>query len=479
LRAVLANGYCRLHQNQAGRGAILVGSFRWSRERLEEAIAANGGPEGLDLGMADLSGLDLSNMDLHGLALGGEVSEDGVLGSDLRQINLKGANLRGVYLTRPNMAKADLSDADLQEAYLARPDLQGAYLIGANLQESNLWQPNLQQAELAQADLQGATLTLANLRGSNLSNADLRRAYLTEANLEEAKLWYANLRGANLSHANLQGCNLQDASLQDADLSYANLQGCNLLRASLQNANLVGADLRGLDLLDLAEEGFHGVRLYRAKLDRTNLRKAQLGPQIGEELAQEYHKARDAHGVLRTNFESLGDYEAASWAYVQGRRMEKACSAPWRARRFCYNEQPGDVPEAHLPWYHPRLWRFMVRHTVKWANDWLVELVCEYGESPWRTMATMVIVFALFVAIYSATGAVVRMSVGVEEATRAPTRNLKDLAVFAMGAFVTMDPEGLRPRADWVQLLVGIEALLGISLTGLLGFVLGNKIRRS
>jgi len=74
---------------------------------------------------------------------------------------------------------------------------------------------------------------------------------------------------------------------------------------------------------------------------------------------------------------------------------------------------------------------------------------------------------------------VVRVDESTGSITHMPTRNLKDLAIFGLGAFVTMDPKGLQAREDWVQLLAGLEGLLGISLTGLLGFVLGNRIRRS
>jgi hypothetical protein len=37
---------------------------------------------------------------------------------------------------------------------------------------------------------------------------------------------------------------------------------------------------------------------------------------------------------------------------------------------------------------------------------------------------------------------------------------------------------GVEPRSEAVHLLTGFQASLGIALTGLLGFVLGNRIRR-
>ena len=54
------------------------------------------------------------------------------------------------------------------------------------------------------------------------------------------------------------------------------------------------------------------------------------------------------------------------------------------------------------------------------------------------------------------------------------------MAAFSLSVMTTvgtLDGE-LRPRSEWVSLLAGIQALLGIGLTGLLGFVIGNRIRR-
>lgn len=478
---VLDNGYCRAHQDQAPEAKVSEEPVRWTRERLEAAIAAHGGPEGLDLAGADLSNLNLQRMDLHGIILSrwDEESETWIA-ANLQGAKLTHANLQGAILGAADLHGAVLGAASLQEAFLGTANLQGAILGKANLQGGILSEANLQRANLARADLRGANLWGANLQeanlwaaslqGANLTRADLRGANLPRANLQEAILWEADLQEAVLGAASLQEAFLGKADLQEAVLRYADLQG----------ADLRFANLREVDLVDVKAGGLLGIKLYRAKLDHTLLKREQLGLAIGEELAGRYREARDAYLALKQNFESLGDYEAASWSYVKERQMEKACSAPWRARRFYGEEQLGGRPFGHkLPTYQLRVWWFFIRHTAKWLSDWLVELVCGYGERPWRTVATMAVVFAVFVAIYWATWAVIKVEETSGAIVRVPTRNLIDLAVFGLGAFTTMDPKGLDPRATWVQFVAGLEALVGIGLTGLLGFVLGNRIRRS
>lgn len=134
---VLANSYCRAHQDQATdkeRG-------QWTRERLENAIAANEGPEGLDLAEVNLSDLDLGGMDLHGIVLG-QVDEQG---------NVWGTNLRGAKLQESDLRSANQAGVDLQGARLQRADLQRADLSEANFRGSSLAHAKLDYVQLVPA----------------------------------------------------------------------------------------------------------------------------------------------------------------------------------------------------------------------------------------------------------------------------------------------------------------------------------------
>lgn len=417
---VLGNGYCHAHQDQAPEAGSPEEPVRWTRELLEAAIAAHGGPEWLDL-----AGADLSNLDLHGIFL---------------------------------------PDARLQKAVLEE----------ANLQEANLWGANLQEANLYDADLRGATLVSANLQEANLYDADLQRAELWGADLRGANLWGADLRGATLVNADLQGADLHDADLQGADLGRSDLRGAKLWKARLQGATLWWADLRGanlqftnlreVDLLDVATGGLLGIKLWRAKLGHTALKREQLGPAIGDELAGEYREAREAYLALKQNFEGLGDYDAAGWAYRKERRMEKL-EAHQKARIALTK----------------RKWRAAVTNCMKYAGDQLVELVCDYGEGIWRVIRTLIFVWIFLALIYGLIAGVW----GPWQDTnfgqiRHITRNPLDLLWFSLGTMVTLHPPGLEARSTLLmRVLTPSQALLCIFLAGLLGFVLGNRIRRS
>jgi uncharacterized protein YjbI with pentapeptide repeats len=391
----------------------------YTREEILKLIEENGGPEGLDLSGKDLSGIDLSWS---------------AIGTELEK-----TRERTTIDETPVWFNEETGGIDLQGANLVDANLQGAYLTGANLQGAILWRANLQEAYLVGGDLQGARLSGANLQEADLSDANLQGASLDGVELQEAFLVGAKLQEVNLGFAKLQGADLRWAKLQGADLGDANLQ----------------------------------VAFFsRAWLDHTEMDRDSLGLAIGEELAREYPEARDAYLRLKQNFDDLGDYAASSWAYRKERRMEKMCSAPWRARRFYGESQLGDFQESRLPAWYPRVLWFYARHTLKWLADWFVELLCGYGESLWRVLAWMLLVVLGFAAYYQLFHAVVTSSQDV-------ATSLWDHLIFSLGAFTTLQPARLQAARPGVELLTTIQAIIGISLAGLLGFVTGNRIRRS
>ena len=182
---------------------------------------------------------------------------------------------------------------------------------------------SLDYAQLRQANLHGAHLRRAflggtHLEGTDLSQAHLHRAVLYGAELQRARLAWADLRAAEFVDTNLQGANLTHARLQRTDVAL-----CQLKTADLRDAELQGADMYKVTSLD-------GAHWYGALLDHTRIRRERLGKAIGDETeahqkrtGQAYHQASEAYLLLKNNFNQIGRYEDASWAYVKEQQMEK------------------------------------------------------------------------------------------------------------------------------------------------------------
>ena len=489
--------------SQAKRGHEMS---EYTREEILKLIEENGGPEGLDLSGKDLSGVDLSREAIAAeLGKARERAPDetpvwynertggiNLVGANLQGTKLSNANLQSAYLLCASLQSAHLINANLQGACLKEANLQGAilasanlraYLEGANLQRAILWDANLQGAYLVDTSLQGAHLREANLQGADLGRANLQGAHLRDANLLGAELEDADLQGAYLWSVNLQGAFLSGANLQGADLMNADLQGANLLGAKLQKAilrgvklqkvNLTAANLQGADLsyshlekVDFfAAESLEGAYFYNAYLDDTRIKREQLGEAIGEELVERYDEAKEAYLALKNNFAEIGRYRDESWAYVKERQMGKMMNHPRLAREYYREELPENPNVWQLGWFY-------ARHTAKWVADWVVEWTCGYGESVLRTLRAMGVALVGFAVLYRLFGAVV-------DANGNPSSSWLHCLLYSGGAFTTFGVDTLRPANDWVRALSILESVVGIALTGLLGFVLGNRIRRT
>ncbi|MHC5544160.1 pentapeptide repeat-containing protein, partial [Singulisphaera rosea] len=108
-----------------------------------------------------------------------------------------------------------------------------------------------------------------------------------------------------------------------------------------------------------------------------------------------------------------------------------------------------------------------------------VEWLCDYGESVPRVLASLLALYLFFAAVYGLTDSVVREQEAPAGVVRVTTRHPVDLAIFGLLAMTT-GSIGIRllPAHDLALTIVGIHVFISVALVGLLGFVLGNRIRR-
>jgi hypothetical protein len=151
--------------------------------------------------------------------------------------------------------------------------------------------------------------------------------------------------------------------MTSADLRFAELGGVTAFRTCLRDACLVYANLRRVDLYQVVS--LQGVHWYDAFLDHTRIKRESLGKRIGDELTahdskgpEDYHRAKEAYLLLKNNFNQIGRYEDASWAYVKEQQMEKMgfyWEHRWRLLR---------------PWWRVRRWRFLFQGRYLRKSAW-------------------------------------------------------------------------------------------------------------
>jgi uncharacterized protein YjbI with pentapeptide repeats len=381
----------------------------YTREEILKMIEEVGGPQNLDL-----SGKDLSKIDLSKEAIAEELEE-----------------------YRKN-------NPDQPPPWCSQ-ETRGIDLHGANLEKANLL-----DARLEGADLQGA-----HLEEAILMDVCLEKAFLLDAHLEEACLWGAHLEGACLWNTHLERANLRQARLLGGIHAGAHLEGADLYMAHLEKADLSLAT------------SLAGAHFYGTWLDQTRITKEQLGGSIGEEVDKRYYEAKEAYLLLKNNFNQIGRYDDASWAYVKERQMEKMTYHPKLARTY-YAKIEG-LPDGASPksW---TWWHFYVKYTLKWLWDWIIWWLCGYGESPGKVVRVAIIVLLAFPLLYWLTSL-----------TPPNGQNIlwRDYFLYSLYSFASMEHPTLQATSWIAQLFTGLESLSGIALLALLMYTLGRRISRS
>ena len=307
--------------------------------------------------------------------------------------------------------------------------------------------------------------------GVNLSRALLRYAIVRDATLDHADFSYAQLAKVVLERSVLESADFEGAELVDADFTNCHLRNANFEGADCEGINFEGADLRLANLTGvnlLTSKNLEGVRWSEAILERTRLRRDQLGAEIGDQATGDWEEARRAYLALKNNFKTIGQYEDASWAYTKERDMERVTHKPRFAKRYHAHE----VSSLPIDGFRKRLtlFKFYFRHSIKYLVDTLYKYSCNFGESVGRIIfwtAVLIIGYAFLYGIFSSVGAC-----GI------PTYSAFDLLVYSLAATVSANVNGIETLNNWGKFLTASEGVLGIAAFGLVMFVLGNRINR-
>lgn len=106
-----------------------------------------------------------------------------------------------------------------------------------------------------------------------------------------------------------------------------------------------------------------------------------------------------------------------------------------------------------------------------------MDLLRNYGESVWRVLFCMGVALFGFAAYYWGVGSVVL--VDPISGAQGVATSFWHYLIYSAGAFTTRGFPRLHAASHLVRLVTAIQGIVGISLAGLLGFVAGNRIRRS
>jgi len=350
----------------------------------------------------------------------------------------------------------DLSQYDLSGANLANLKLDGI-IFGTHKTI------RFQGAEIIQTygtNLEGTWFERSTLKNAQFGRANLRNARFYLTDLTCANFWMADASGAHFTRANLIDTNFHGAKLMGANFQVANLTNANLQDANLENA-MISKTAIGKGILQEKTEEIerHFSQWY-------------ISPEVREKYLQQKIRDRftdsaNIYRELKKAFSASGFYNDESWAYRKERKMRK---------RITFQSIGSDIRNRNL--------LSAVLNLIKWLGDWIVELLCDYGESVWRVFIWLfLIIFVIGPLVVELSGGLNWVGENAQVYFSLPTDLHRALysyfqhVLYLVDVLATTSFAEVEPKTDIVRFASGILSMFGIFLLGLLGFVAGNVIR--
>jgi len=295
-------------------------------------------------------------------------------------------------------------------------------------------------------------------RGLDLSRKEFEEGVdLSKLDLHDIILERANLEGANFQKATLAGANLEKANL-----SFANLRGARCGGVNLRKALLIGADLRAAVLsgADIEEALFLSIEFSR----NTQFINVNWGSKY---VCLPTIPVGAMHGIAGRTCRELKNWHTEAGMYdIAGQLFCWEMTAKRKA--FWYGEE-GRQPMRELlrPLKPKELLRaFFPRKPLPWVLLMLYDLLCGYGEKPWKVVASAgVVVFGL---------ALVYFGIG----TLTPNTFLNSLYYSAV-SFTALGYGSWAPQpTGWVKGLGAFEAFVGVFMMALFLITFTRKMTR-
>ena len=311
----------------------------------------------------------------------------------------------------------------------------------------------IETKELIGVDHSGQKLERIDFTGCRIERTSFKGCELIHCRFRNAKISWSDFRYAEIQHGTFEGAEIEFSDFYRAFIdgvvifNGSTFSNCSLNKTYLGECAIIRKEnLKNNRILQQNEEEYRKFLVdwhTYGTGERTN--DVNIKSDWSPEAAI---KGRWAEAeVIYKNFNALwagkGYFADGNWAYVQGRKMER--------RRM--------INEIRYKTVKPLQ---MVINGWKIISNTLSDIFFGYGESMFKMIATYILTVFLFAWIFAE-------NVSLLEYTQALSISLKNMA--------GMDSETIRGVSPLVDMLNVIQTTIGILLTGIFGFILGNKIR--
>lgn len=322
------------------------------------------------------------------------------------------------------------------EKDLGNPDILVFY--GIDFSHRTLENYDFDGRILLNVSFQNSTLVNCRFRNACLYCCDMRYADINGGTFEKSDIWWCDLYRAYFQGViRFANATISDTSINNAYFSGAALiRKMNFERKSLlqQNAGTYKAFLLLWDAL----------RSYADKIKTDDRSSGE--EKINQIINRRYEELELIFKNLSSTFGAVGFSNDSNWAYVQGKRAERKVLES----KISVGDMFGRSACSQL------------KIVGKLCLNWLFDKAFGYGESLIKISRTYLFIVLLFTFIYM-------YKCNIQDILQAFIISFKNM--------VGNSDELPLKENIFLSLLNVLQTTLGVLITGIFGFILGNKIR--
>lgn len=311
----------------------------------------------------------------------------------------------------------------------------------------------IEQKELIGIDLSGQRLEKINFTGCRIERTSFKGCELVHCSFRNARISWSDFRYAKIQHGTFE-----DSEIEFSDFYRAFIDGvvifngtsfsnCSLNKTYFGECAIIRKEnLKNNKILQQNKEEYRKFLVDWHSYgtgERTNYvdEKSDWNPNVA--IKGRWAEAEAIYKNFNALWSGKGYFADGNWAYVQGRRMER--------RRMLNQIRYNKIKPIQI-----------LINYLKIISNTFSDILFGYGESMLKMIMTYILTVFLFAWIFTE-------NVGILEYTQALVISLKNMA--------GMSSESIRGISPLVDMLNIIQTTIGILLTGIFGFILGNKIR--
>ncbi|MDZ7742560.1 MAG: pentapeptide repeat-containing protein [Bacteroidota bacterium] len=368
---------------------------------------------------------------------------------------LQEGRIQDADLSGSKLSDMDFSSCTLDNVIFSTPDnkrihrnlsFKGSKLINVRFDNATLISCNFDAIKKRDEDEEDE---ITEIKRCSFKNANLRSCRFRGSLMEWSDFRYAEIRNGTFESSRISFCDFYRAFFLGVVIfRKSRIDKCSLHYTHFDDS--AGLRRENLEKLKILQEYKQEYRSFLEdwKTLGTGTRRNDLNQEsaweIEKSVRNRFEDAENIYKFLNGFWASRGLLGNANWAYIKGKRME---------RRSLWSQIRYNSFSLHS-----------VKFFIQAGWNLFKDLAFGYGESIRRMVISYVLVVVVFAWIFFSTP-----GTGLIDYLQAIKVSLKNMAA--------INSHQLQDVSPFIDMLNVVQTTMGILLTGIFGFILGNKIR--